>query len=198
MYYKIQKSLGNISAVLTNSIQSSEIHIEFKNFKETDASIIVYKDWNPIDLSINGCVFPCVYNKISRQSGSNISGGKYHHEINFEFLDSNGSIQSIKRKIIYGEKESLAVEYFYSLLFNISCCKDLEQYEQLYRYIIDNDGFKYNKRRSEAVEVLDFIENFTPQLSMVKGTEFMAGLKQKIQVKFKEAQDIIALSTCPE
>lgn len=198
MYYKIQKSLGNISAVVTDSIPSTGICIEFKNFKDDNASIVIYQDRRPVDLSINGCVFPCVYNKISRQKGSDIFGGDYNHYINFEFLDSTGSVQYIERKNIYGDKESLAVEYFYSLLYNISCCKDLEQYEKLYRYIIDNGWFNKNKKRKDAVEVLDFIEGFTPQLSMVKDSEFLSGLKQKIQVKFKEAKEIIALSTCPE
>lgn len=198
MYYKIQKSLGNISAVLTDSIPSSGICIEFKNFEETDAAIVVYKNRTLVDLSINGCVFPCVYNKITRQRGSDIYGGRYCHEINFEFLDATGSVQCVKKETIYGEKESLAVEYFYSMLYNISCCKDLEQYNQLYRCIINNNWFSIHKNRKEAVEVLDFIESFTPQLSTVKDTEFLAGLKQKIQIKFKEAKDIIASSTCPE
>lgn len=74
----------------------------------------------------------------------------------------------------------------------------MEQCKDLYRYIIDNDWFNKDKKRKEAVEVLNFIESFTPQLSMVKDSEFLAGLKQKIQVKFKEAKDIIASSTCPE
>lgn len=198
MYYKIQKSLGNISAVLTDNIPNTGTCIEFKNFKETDASIVVYKDCKPVDLSINGCVFPCVYNNITRQRGSDIYGGDYYHEFNFEFIDSTGSVQCIEIKRIYGEKESLAVEYFYSFLYNISCCKDMEQCKDLYRYIIDNDWFNKDKKRKEAVEVLNFIESFTPQLSMVKDSEFLAGLKQKIQVKFKEAKDIIASSTCPE
>jgi hypothetical protein len=66
----------------------------------------------------------------------------------------------------------------------------------LSKYIIDNNSLK-SENRKKAIEVLDFIEEFTPQLSTLNDTSFVPGLKQKISIKFKEAQAIIATADCP-
>ena len=163
-----------------------------------DASIIIFHNGYSVDLHINGWTFPCVYNNIKYSHRSDIMGGEARHVIRFDFLTPDGSVGEIIERNLYGEKESLAVEYFYSLLYNLSCCESLEQFRQLYKYIIDNNWFKANKNRKEAIEVIDFIEKFTPRLSQVKDTEFLPGLKHKIQIKFKEAQEIISSVACPE
>ncbi len=73
----------------------------------------------------------------------------------------------------------------------------MEQYEQLYERIIDNKLFGLYKTRDAAIKVLDFIESFALHLNTIKDTEFLAGLKQKLDVKFKEAKGIIANSDSP-
>ena len=198
MYYKIQKSLGNVSAVLTDSIPQQGVCIEFTNFGSyNDASIVIYKNGSPEDVCFNGCTFPCVYNKLKHQTGTDIYGGGFTHSVDFDFIDANGVMQHVEAKTIYGGKEALAVEYFYSLLYNISCCDNMEQYEQLYERIIDNKLFGLYKTRDAAIKVLDFIESFALHLNTIKDTEFLAGLKQKLDVKFKEAKGIIANSDSP-
>jgi hypothetical protein len=74
----------------------------------------------------------------------------------------------------------------------------MEQFEELYKFIIDNEWFGKDRKRKAAVQVLSFIENFTPRLSAIEDNEFLAGLKQKINIKFKEAKEIIAESNCPD
>ena len=196
MYYKIQKSLGDISAVYTKDIPEYGTCIGIQNFKITDSSIVIYQGGSPKDLCINGFTFHCVYNNIGH-SYHKYFGCESFHYISFEFIDPNGSVKSIIEKDIYGGKESTAVEYFYSLLYNISCCESIEQFKQLYKYIIDNNRFKSKNSCTEAVEVINFIESFTPQLAKVKDTDYLPGLKRKLQEKFKEAQKIIASSECP-
>ena len=107
-------------------------------------------------------------------------------------------INKIIKDNLYGAKESLAIEYFYSLLYNISCCANIAQYEQLYKYIIDNRLFGLSKKRENALTILNFIEEFTPELRKVQQTAFLPGLKQKINAKFKEAQEVIQMSNCPD
>lgn len=197
MYYKIQKSLGRVSALLTDVIPQDGVCIEFKNFSQYEASIVIYQYGKPNDLHINGYTFPCVYNHIKKSQGSDIYGGGHAHVIDFEFIDPNGVIQQITSKTIYGGKESLAVEYFYSLLYNISCCENIGQYELLYECIIDNKLFSLNKTRNAAIKVLDFIESFALHLKDIKDKEFLEGLKQKMDIKFNEAKAIIADSDSP-
>ena len=84
MYYKIQKSLGNVSAVSTDSIPQIGICVEFRNFNREDASIIIYQNGKPEDVCINGWTFPCVYNKISHSDSDDIFGGKSQHYLQFE------------------------------------------------------------------------------------------------------------------
>jgi hypothetical protein len=203
MYYKIQASLGNASAVPTETIPTQGICIELKNFSYTwhtkpDPSIVIYTNGVIKDLSINGWSFPCVYNKISYSPHDDIRGGKSAYSIDFECIDPNGNVQKIEKKSIYGSKEAIDVEYFYTLLYNISCCHDIEQYNELYTFIIDNEWFSKDRNRKDAIQVLGFIESFTPQLSELKNKEYLVGLKQKINIKFKEAKEIISESNCPD
>lgn len=198
MIYKIQKSLGNVSAILVDNIINEGICLEFKNFGQTDASIIIYTDGKPQDIVLNGYTFPCVYNNIKSSRGDDIYGGKYFHKIEFEYLIPDGSINKIIKDNLYGAKESLAIEYFYSLLYNISCCANIAQYEQLYKYIIDNRLFGLSKKRENALTILNFIEEFIPELGKLQQTAFLPGLKQKINAKFKEAQEVIQMSNCPD
>ena len=197
MYYKIQKSLGSVSAVSVATITPNGIYIEFKNFSQDNASIIVFNHGINEDICINGWTFPCIYNNLKAQSGNDIYGGRYRHLITFDVLDPSGAVHTIEMKNIYGSNETLAVEYFYSLLYNISCCVDIEQSKQLYDLIIDNKYFKNDKDRKKAISVLGFIESFSPHLNDIKDTTFVVGLKQKISVFFKDAQEIIASSSCP-
>ena len=198
MIYQIKKSLGRVSAILIDTVIEDGICVEFKNYgKYSGTTIVIYQNGKPGDLSINGWTFPCVYNNIDYRTFSDIYGGKSVHTISFECLDPTGTVQKIEKKSIYGDNQPIAVEYFYSLLYNISCCQSFEQYQQLYKHIIDNECFYIDKERKAAVEVLYFVETFASQLENVKDTEFLAGLKQKVDVKFKEAKDIIAMSNSP-
>lgn len=197
MYYKIQKTLGDVAVVQTDCIVQEGFCIEFKNFNQRDASILVYTNGNPEDLNINGWTFPCVYNDIVRSNGGDTRGGDFSHEISFELLDPMGDLKNIEDKTLYGTTEPGVIKYFYSLLYNISCCANMKQFEHLYTFIIDNGSFYRRKKRSEAISVLNFIEEFTPQLARVEENEFVEGLKRKIDIKFKEAQEIIASSNAP-
>jgi hypothetical protein len=202
MYYLIQKSLGAISAVVTETIPQIGLCVEFKNYQlGTDTAIIIYQNGKPSDVTINGWTFPCVYNKIKKIVQSDIYGGNSIYTIDFECLDPNGKIQKIENKSIYGAKGSLDVEYFYSLLYNVSCCENIEQANSLYKNIIDNDNihFQYSSidKRKDAIQVLNFIESFTPQLSKIVDTEFIVGLERKIKEKFEVAQNIIASASTP-
>ncbi len=198
MIYQIKKSLGRVSAILTDTVTEDGICVEFKNYgKYSGTTIVIYQDGKPEDLSINGWSFPCVYNNIEYLVHSDINGGNSVHTVSFECLDPTGTVRRIEKKSIYGDNQPISVEYFYSLLYNISCCQSFEQYQQLYKYIIDNECFYKDKERKAAVEVLSFVETFASQLENVKDTEFLAGLKQKVDLKFKEAKDIIAMSNSP-
>lgn len=199
MYYKIQKSLGNISAILVDTIPQSGVCVEFKNFGlwSQEASIVVYQDGRNDDLHINSWSFPFVFNNIRVSRGSDIFGGRYLYEISFEAIAPDGSVQSIESKTLYGDKESMVVEYFYSMLYHLSCCEDTKQFKELYKCIIDNQWFDKHHSRKEAINVLSFIEAFTPKLDRVEDTTYIAGLKQKMSVKFKMAQEIVAESSCP-
>lgn len=194
MYYKIQKSLGNASAVLTASIPDTGICVELQQFDREDASIILYQDGLSKDLNMNGWRFPCVYNNIELYRIKDIYGGHAKHRISFVAVDPNGAAQKVTYRKIYGVKESLAVEYFISMLYNISCCNNLEQFSNLYKFIIDNEWFHCHQNRKEAVEVLYFIESFMPQLDMIEDKEFLSGLKQQLHEKSRIAQEIIANS----
>ena len=199
MYYKIQKSLGNVSAVSTDSISTSGVCVETIDYKSySNASIVVYINGKSEDIQINGWTFPCVYNRVEQYAGDDIYGGSHAHRISFECVDPYGEIHKVENKTLYGGRESIEVEYFYSLLYYISCCQSMEQFEELYKFIIDNEWFGKDRKRKAAVQVLSFIENFTPRLSAIEDNEFLAGLKQKINIKFKEAKEIIAESNCPD
>lgn len=198
MIYQIKKSLGWVSAILSDTVTKDGICVEFKNYgKYSGTTIIIYQNGKPEDLSVNGWTFPCVYNNLDYLVHDDIYGGKSVHTVSFECLDPTRTVQKIEKKSIYGDNQPIAVEYFYSLLYNISCCQSFEQYQQLYKYIIDNEWFYKDKERKAAVEVLSFVETFASQLENIKDKEFLAGLKQKVDLKFKEAKDIIAMSNSP-
>ena len=131
MYYKIQKSLGNIKAVLTDSIPHEGICVEFNNYREKDSLILVYKNGKNEDVYINGWTFPCIYNNIESRKGADVYGGDYSHVINFELLDPTGELQMVEKKKLYGTNQSQTIEYFYSLIYNISCCIDMKQFQLL-------------------------------------------------------------------
>lgn len=198
MLWKIEKSLGCVAAVQVDSLPESGVCVEFKNFHQSDASILIYQDGKLEDITINGCVFPCIYNKLGYGCGGNdIYGGAYYHETTFNFIDSTEMPQEIKHKL-YGQTESVVVEYLYSLIYNISCCKCFEQYEELYKNIIDVTKEYWHPSREGALRVLNFIEEFTPQLSKIEDTTYLQGLKQRLRVMFREAQEVISKSECPE
>ena len=81
MFYKIQKSLGNVSAVSTENIPVLGICVEFKNYGKRDASIVVYQDGKPQDISLNGWTFPCVFNHVEYTLHDDIYGGHDTHTI---------------------------------------------------------------------------------------------------------------------
>ncbi|MCR4853325.1 MAG: hypothetical protein K5893_07030 [Prevotella sp.] len=200
MYYRIQKSLGRVSAIEVPSESVLKLCIGFTNYQAKGAaSIIIYQYGNPRDWELNGWKFPCVYNNLIYRCSRDIYGGASNYTISFDVIDPNGSICHIKDKSIYGSTEILDVEYFYSLLYNMSCCKNIEQFKQLYKYIIDNNVLdSYQSDRKLAIDVLAFIENFLPQLKNVQQREYITELEQKIEAKFKRAQEIIASSDAPK
>lgn len=197
MYYKITQTLGNIKAVLTESFPHSGICVELNNDSNKDPLILIYKDGINQDICINGWTFPCIYNNIKIRCSSDIYGGEYSLRINFELLDPTGKLQKIESKTLYGANNCLTIEYFYSLLYNISCCTDMEQYKLLYAYIIDNNEFRLFGKRESAIKVLGFIESFVPQLANIKETDYLIGLRRKLDEKFEIAQKIIASSDSP-
>lgn len=197
MFYKIHRSLGNISAVLVDTIPNVGVCVEFKNFGSDNASILVYTNGKLKDVCFNGCTFPCVYNNLRKSCGDDVYGGSYKYVVSFEFVDSVGDISEIKLKRIYGRTEPLVVEYFFSLLYNISCCSGMEQFKELYECIIDNNDFSFHKNRDKAVKILHFIDGFSLRLSEIQDDEYVAGLKQKLKVKYAVAQEVIASSSCP-
>lgn len=208
MYYKIQKSLGHASAVLVDSVPTEGVCIEFKQFFKPEASIIVYQNGKPEDICINGWTFPCVFNDLKIYNCSDIFGGTSRHEISFSALDPFGSVQDIKRRQIYGDKESLAVEYFYSMIYNLSCCKDTAQFDQLYTYVINNNDILqlsenlkkdtsgvvsvYKGDREKVGGALHFIDSFRRQIETIRETDYLPGLKQKIDLTYRAVLSIVA------
>ena len=198
MIYQIKKTLGRVSAILTDTVTEDGVCVEFKNYGQySSVSIVIYQNGKPEDLIINGWTFPCVYNIINYTNCRDIYGGNCLYTVSFECINSTGKVIKIEEKRIYGDNQAIEVEYFYTLLYYISCCDSFEQYQLLYKYIIDNEYFYKRKVRKDAVEVLSFVESFAPQLDHIKDTEFIAGLKQKVDLKFKEAKDIITMSNSP-
>ena len=191
MLWKIEKTLDNVAAVQVDSVPESGVCVEFKNFQQTDASILIYQDGKLKDVTINGCVFPCVYNKISYWS--------YRHNVTFDFIDPLGLVCKIQGKNLRGGNESTTVEYFYTLLHYITYCDSREEiYNELYYYIIDADYIYVRDRTEKALNSLTFIKEFTPQLSKVEDTTYLQGLKRKLNIKFREAQEVISKAECPK
>lgn len=209
MFFKIQKSLGRVSAVLTDSLCKEGVCVEFKKFCYEDASIIIYQGGKLEEiLSINGWTFPSVFNGLRKQQGDDVWGGRYYHLLSFDVLDPSGSVQVVEDKKLYGSKEALAVEYFYALLYNLSCCKDTAQFLELYEYLIDNEDIfclherlttgscdhVYRGDKERVSGALHFIEQFKKQLDGIQDTTYLAGLKQRIDTTYKAVLGIIASS----
>lgn len=199
MYFKIEESLGNIKAVSTESFSTRGICIVFNDYAGKDPQILIYKNGIKRDICINGWTFPCIYNNIAYIDNRDGNRGDYFHVITFELLDPTGELQKVKHKRLYGINQSLTVETFFTLLYNISCCTDMKQFQLLYDLVIDGEFpiIDKDKRREKAINVLNFINSFVPQLETIKETDYLIGLKRKINAKFKEAQEIIASSTSP-
>lgn len=191
MLWKIEKTLGNVAAVQVDSIPTSGLCVEFKNFHQKDASILIYQNGKLEDITINGCVFPCVYNKIPYWA--------YRHDITFDFIDPLGAVCKIHSKNLYGENESTTVEYFYTLLHYITYCDSREElYNELYYHIIDTEYIYVADRTEKALNTLCFIKEFTPQLTNIEDTTYLQGLKQKLNARFKEAQEVVSRAEYPE
>lgn len=187
MYYKIQKSLGRITAVQMDNLDKSGVCVEYRNYEKRylghgDPSIRIYTNGKLEDICLNGYTFPCVYNDIKGDG------------IWFDYIDREGNIQKVY-PTLRGGGEPQTVEYFYTLLYNISCCNSREQFQNLYHYVI-NEYWKED--RENALAILNFIEGFTPQLANVENTEYLQGLKQQLNTRFKEAQAVISTATCPK
>ena len=198
MLWKIEKSLGNVAAVQVESVPENGVCIEFRNFQQADASILIYQDGKLEDVTINGCIFPCIYNKIRR---TNIGCGNYRHIITFDFIDPLGSYIGINSKSLYGQyvRESATVEYFYTFLHYITYCDSRKElYDKLYKHVIDANHIYVGDCTEEALNTVCFIEEFTPQLTNIKDTTYLQGLKQKLNVRFKEAQEVISKAECPK
>ena len=196
MYFKIEQSLGNIKAVSTESFSNIGICIEFNDYAGKNPQILIYNNGSKKDICINGWTFPYIYNNIEYKW---IEWKGNYHVISFELIDPAGELQKVVCKRLYARNQSLTVEYFYSLLYNISCCTDMKQFELLYDLVIDGEFpiIDKDKRREKAIYVLNFINSFVPQLDKIKETDYLVGLKRKINAKFKEAQEIIASADSP-
>ena len=136
MYFKIEESLGNIKAVSTESFSNSRICIEFNDYAGKNPQILIYNNGSKRDICINGWTFPCIYNNIEYKR---ITWLGYRHVISFELLDPAGELQKVVYKTLYGTNQSLTIEYFYSLLYNVSCCTDMNQFQLLYDLVIDGE-----------------------------------------------------------
>ena len=134
MYFKIEKSLGNIKAVSTESFSNSGICIDFYDYAGKNPQILIYNNGSKKDICINGWTFPYIYNNIEYKL---IAWKGYRHVISFELLDPAGELQKVVCKNLYGTNQSSTIESFYSLLYNISCCTDMKQFELLYDLVID-------------------------------------------------------------
>ena len=207
MLFKIQKSLGRVSAVFTDTIWKEGVCIDFQKYGSDDASIVIYQGGRLEDtIKLNGWSFPCVYNGMRRQQGRDIYGGKYYHVVTFEALDTRGSLQTIDKKKVYGDKEAIAVEYFYTMLHNLSYCKDVLQFTKLYEYLIDNEDIIclyegvmkgttmsiYRSDREKISGALYFIETFRNQLGDVEDTVYVSGLKQRMDYTYKAVLGIMS------
>lgn len=196
MLWKIEKSLGSVAAVQVDSISTSGVCVEYRNYKQPNSSIIIYQDGELKDISINDYIFPCVFNHLVYYKQL----GEYGYT--FHFLDPLGEQREISDHRLHSFGEAEAIEKFCLTLYYISCCDSIEQYNNLYRLIINmSSSWTWNslpdKRRELALKILNFIEEFTPKLSNIKDTEYLQGLKQKLNVKFREAREVISNSECP-
>ena len=191
MYYKIVKSLGRVSAILSDNIPQQGICLELKQIQDQNYSILLYQNSKLKDFELNGWAFPSIFNNVTfYEKGDDIWGGKYHYIISFELIDPSGVGRHIDNKTLYGDTNLQAIEYFFTLLYNISCCENFDQYKDLYKYVYDII-WEFNHEKDFPVEVLSFINKFTPHLSNVLTDDYLTGLKRTLDIRRKEAEDRI-------
>ena len=197
MYYKIVKSLGRVSAILSDKIPQQGICIEFNNNRNGDCSILVYQNGVSNDLCLNGWTFPSSYNKIDSTFSMTDTFGHSNYSISFDLLDPKGVERHIDNKHLYGDSDLQAIDYFFTLLYNISCCENIEQYKDLYKYVYDMN-WEFIHEKNFPFEVISFINKFTPHLSNLKDDDYLPGLKRTIDIRLKEAADRIKAQGVPK
>lgn len=202
--YQIVKTLGRIQVVSVDSIPT--VGFGISKFFESPPSvrgwlfrtITIYKDGKAEDFRFNGLTFPFVYN-VTECRGSDGVGGLYNFGVEFDYLDSNGELQHVKLKKMYGG--GTPIDYFFKFIYNLSCCKNVDQCLDLYKYVFDNLPLRSSEytvpQREFAIDTLKFINEFIPLLDEVKDKDFIQDLKDQINKTQKIAQDVVA-NTDPE
>ena len=198
MYYKIVKTIGKVSAILSEDIPQQGICLEFKSNGNGGRSILIYQNGELNDLCLNGWTFPYIFNNVSSHSwGNDIWGGFWNYIISFELLDPSGAERRIVEKRLYGDNDLQAIVYFFTLLYNISCCENFEQYKDLYKYVYDMKWKTINDENF-PIEVISFINKFTPHLKNLSDDYYLSELKRTIDTRRKEAADRIKAQGGPK
>ena len=200
-YRQIVKTLGRVKDISIDSIPEEGFCVEeIYNGSSIVDAIKIYKNGKPQDFCFNGWTFPFAYNG-SSSKGSDSIGGYYQYELSFDVLDPNGIIQRVNRKKMYH-----GAAYFIKFLYNMSCCKDINQCLDLYKYVFDIEKLKnYHDKdwaitpeiSGLAIETLKFIDEFAPTLEDVKDKVFMQDLKDQLNQTYLIAQEIVAKSDSP-
>lgn len=202
-YYHIVKTIGRIQVVNADSISKDGFCIEAFHRSVGGPyhleTITIYKNGKAQDFCFNGITFPFVYNAKTTH-GSDIYGGIYNFSVEFDVLDANGQLQHVALKKMYGG--GTPIDYFFKFLYNLSCCKSINQCFDLYENVFDIYELKSDKacpasRRRLAIQSLKFIDEFIPILDEVKDKEFIQDLKDQINYTQRIAQDVVA-NTDPE
>ena len=202
-YYHIVKTIGRIQVVNVDSISKDGFCIEAFHRSVGGPyhleTITIYKNGKAQDFSFNGITFPFVYNAKTTH-GSDIYGGLYNFSVEFDVLDANGQLQHVALKKMYGG--GTPIDYFFKFLYNLSCCKSINQCFDLYENVFDiyelTSKNSFSARRRElATRTLKFIDEFAPTLEDVKDKEFMQDLKDQLNQTYRIAQEIVAKSDSP-
>ena len=197
MYYKIVKSLGRVSAILSEDIPQQGICLEFKKIQDSNYSILLYQNGKLKDFELNGWTFPYIFNNVTYYECAGNIVGKFYYSVSFELIDPSGIERHIDNKELYGETELKSVEYFFTLLYNISCCENFDQYNDLYKYVYDKNYF-VSREKNFPFEAISFINKFTPHLSKVSTDDYLPGLKRTIDIRLKEEADRIKAQGVPK